>query len=405
MSRIATKRKLLDSVNLFSLVPLVFAQTVLSSYFLPKHLVIFIKLNCDRIVMCSLGSGALKLLGRLAINPSLRQSQLARNLGTTRSAVNQLWKKLEKYNALRIGGILDYGNIGVRFIYGWAKDTANPITLQKFTRWLKSTPFTTTIYESQITSANDSRIFFEALVPDGEYLNDFFRTLRSFERAPYHLNVFFQHALEIGVHLNLGLYDGTKWQFDPGFRLEASLDGALPYAEILPVSNAVYQTTPRKPDLESLVLVSLLERNYRATWKNAVQQFETFGLEHPSARTLRRRLCDYRKNMVRPLLHIENIGLSKTIVITLEEKNTSNLHKILRAQSILFPKVRTFSGLNSIALILDIPDESDWLVISTAISNIIGSPTKMCTFIAEKSPIRMHLEDIALYIIQRSKTK
>ena len=61
--------------------------------------------------MQELGVSELRLLGRLVINPSLRQVGLAKELQVSRSAVNQIWSNLARNNNLIIRGTLDYGKI------------------------------------------------------------------------------------------------------------------------------------------------------------------------------------------------------------------------------------------------------------------------------------------------------
>ena len=353
--------------------------------------------------MSAIGTSAAKLLARIAINPTLRQAHLAKDLGISRSAVNQTWRRLEIENNLRIQGVLDYGVVGMQLIYGWAKDVAFSQSLPKFKAWIQRNPFSVVGFESLVTTSNDSRLFFEALVPNDPDSNNFFRTLRSFEKAPYNLNMTIEPALELGIYLNMGLFDGSSWKFDSGFKLEASIDGARPYADILPVSNAIYQTPPVKTTPEDLATISLLEKNYFASWKQLQKHFELFGIESPSERTLRRKLKEHRTRNLRPYLHIENIGLTKSVVITLKASNSSEIYKLLRAQTILFPKARVLSGRNSIAIILDLPETSDWLLISNTMSNVVGSQTQMCTFIADRFPNMKWLEDITQYLLSKDK--
>ncbi len=89
-------------------------------------------------VVQSLKPSELKLLHRLAIEPSTYQAELAKELGISRSAVNQVWTRLERERRLCVCSNIDYGQLGYAQIFGWAKSdqTTNPIS-QRTTSALK----------------------------------------------------------------------------------------------------------------------------------------------------------------------------------------------------------------------------------------------------------------------------
>ncbi len=344
--------------------------------------------------MKSLGSGATKLLGKLAINPSYRQAHLARELKVTRSAVNQLWKKLEQENNLRILSNLDYGAIGFQSIYGWASTEMNSQGLSSFERWIRNHSNSIYVLKSLMSSKMDNRLFFEVKAPVGKAFGQFIDTLERYRKKPYNLDITYDYSSAIAHHLNFGYYDGLSWNFESDFRFEASIDAARDYADILPIIHAKRQSSPKNTNLEEKVIAAVLESNYYCTSSDIILAFKRMGLRCPSERTLRRRLSELRASIAQPYLSIDRIGLTQKVIITLEESEESSIYKLLRSQSASFPKVRVVSGTNSIGLILDIPERTDWLHISNIISNIAGTHSRTCTFIARQVQERNWLENI-----------
>ena len=110
-----------------------------------------------------LGRSELRLLNRLAIAPSMRQSNLARELNVTRSAINQLWTKLEREYGLAIRGNLDLGRFGLRLMFGWAQASGMSDILMKFSRWLKSNSLVTRLTKSMMSSTLEEMVYFEAI--------------------------------------------------------------------------------------------------------------------------------------------------------------------------------------------------------------------------------------------------
>ncbi|MCK4565694.1 MAG: MarR family transcriptional regulator, partial [Candidatus Thorarchaeota archaeon] len=155
-----------------------------------------------------LGPGELRVLGRLIIDPSLRQADLARELGVSRSAVNQIWNNLSHENNLRIRGNLDFGKIGLQMIFGWAVSSSPSDILIKFGRWLESSRLVTSIVLSKMSSTFDSRLYFEALLPGGNQASWFHSQIDRFRKKPYSLMIYASECSRISHHMNLGLFDG-----------------------------------------------------------------------------------------------------------------------------------------------------------------------------------------------------
>ncbi|MHA1906851.1 MAG: hypothetical protein ACW98Y_06130 [Candidatus Thorarchaeota archaeon] len=339
--------------------------------------------------------GMARLLGRLAINPAMRQAALAKSLNVTRSAVNQLWRKLEEQHAMRIMGNLDYGAVGYQLIFGWAvSDT--PQGLSKFTNWLRQNPYTSAIHHSLMTQKMDNRVLFEALVPQGQKLESYVQLLNAFRKRPYDLQITFNNAVRIANNLNLGLLVDGNWSFDSAFRFEASIDAARQYAEILPGIRDIPQSNPKRISPIDFIIAALMETNYFITAPEIGFTLSKFGFDTPSERTLRRMISRIRTSIIQPYLSLVNIGLSKRMILTLEDSSESNIYKLLLAQSNTFPRSRVLAGADSMALIIDIPDSTDWLYVSNAISNVLHQESEMCTFIAEQLPDRRWLENVAV---------
>ena len=344
----------------------------------------------------TLKPGITRLLGRLAINPSIRQAALAKSLDVTRSAVNQIWRKLEEQHSMNIMGNLDYGAIGYHLIFGWAVSETPSQGFSKFIEWLRNNSFTSSIHQSLMTQKMDNRVLFEALVPYGKELESYVQLLNVFRKRPYNLQISSNSASHIANNLNLGLLVDGSWRFESEFRFEATIDAAKKYAEVLPGIRDIQQSPPKPVPLLDLAIAAAMETNYRVTAPELVFTLGKFGLDVPSERTLRRRISHLRKSIVQPYLSLTNIGLSKRMILTLEDSATSNIYKLLLAQSNTFPRSRVLTGPDSMALIIDLPDTTDWLYVSNAISNVLHQESEMCTFIAEQLPEKRWLENIAI---------
>lgn len=355
--------------------------------------------------MTLLGSGVTKLLGRLSIDPSIRQSQLARDLKVTRSAVNQLWKKLEQEHNLRILSNLDYKSIGFHLIYGWVVTRSDHDSLSKFLKWVENNQYTVSVVKSQITSKMDSRVLFQALVPDGNEFRHYLDTLERFRKKPYTLDVTYDLTLNVANHFNFGYYNGTSWVFQTDFRFEASIDAAKQYADILPVGQSRRQGPLGRASVQDIALAAALESNYFSTSSELSNILYSVGADMPSERTLRRRINKFRTSIAQPYISLDNIGLTQMFVITLEASEQSDVFKLLRSQAVTLPKVRVLSGSDSIVLILSLPSQTDLFHISNAMANIVGSPSEMCTFIAQQVRDRRWLEHIVHKMTVRTRTK
>ncbi|NHJ14106.1 MAG: hypothetical protein EAX95_10550 [Candidatus Thorarchaeota archaeon] len=345
-----------------------------------------------------LGFGELKLLRRIAISPKLRRATLAKDLGVTRSAVTQLWDKLEATRSLRIRSSFDYGALGMNMLIGWAKAEEGSDVLTKFSRWLHSNPLTSIVIESAISSSMDRRVYFEAKLPIGRRADWFISQLARFEKRPYNLSLVYKPASHISHHMNLGLFDGGHWDFDVGFRFGATIDMARGYADVIPVAHTVEQSNQGKLDFESLVVASELNNNYHATSIDLSKCYSRLGIESPSERTLRRRLNSMRRKAI-PYVQIEKIGLTKTAVVSLNEPSASSeVSKLLLAQASTLPKARAIHAPGIAVLILELPASVEWFNLSQALSPLSTSSIEMCTFIADDSQIWNPLENLVQYM-------
>jgi DNA-binding Lrp family transcriptional regulator len=349
-----------------------------------------------------LGTGVTRFLNRLAIDPSQRQAQMAKSLGFSRSAINQVWKKMEEDHNLKVRSNLDYGALGYHYVYGWGSTTDRGEAIGHLEAWLKRNPFTTTVYRSLMTSRMDTRIFFQALVPFGNHLADYLQSLERFRKRPYSLDVSRDLCSTIADKLNFGYYSNGEWNFESEYRFQASISAARSYASVLPTGRVVKQTTPSETDLVQSIIGASMESDYFVTSANVTKQISRFQIPALSERTLRRRISVVRRSIADAYIELHNIGLPKTVIITLKESRGADTYRVLQAQSSLFPKVRTLSGTDSLVLILEIPEQTDWFYISSAMSNIANSASEICTFIAEQLPFRRWLRDVVGHLLSKS---
>jgi hypothetical protein len=339
-------------------------------------------------ILKPLGSGELTLLRRIVIEPSMRQVDLAETLGVTRSAINQIWKKLEKDCNLRIRSTFDYGKLGLRVTFGWANDNEGSRKLPKLKRWLVSNPLTIFLAESELSSMMDKRIYFEALLPIDQRGMNYLNQLSRFQKRPYELSLVFGSAENMSNHMNLGLFDGKDWEVIDGFRFGIIIDSAKGYADILPDIQLSTQTDPVAATNEDLLVASSIEDDYHVTSLGLASRYKELGLSPPSERTLRRRLSSMKRDLAIPYVSIHNIGLTQRLVITLDNRGAvSNLSRILQAQATTLPKAKVMSCEALTALILDFPESAGLLAISKVLSELAGDTTEMCTFIAEQTSL------------------
>ncbi|MFX0107385.1 MAG: hypothetical protein ACFE7R_03810 [Candidatus Hodarchaeota archaeon] len=352
-----------------------------------------------------LGPGELRLLRRLVIAPSLRQAALAQDLEVTRSAVNQLWHNLKQDRSLTIRGIIDYGAIGFRLLFGWARAGEGSNVIPKFQRWLAANPLATVAVESAISSTMDRRVYFEALLPHGERGSWFLSQLMRFQKRPYSLEFDFGFATHLANHMNLGLFDGRSWDFSVAFRLRASIDSARGYVDVLPQVSSVQQSEPSGIEFENAVVASALEENFFSTSTDLIQTYRSLKFPEPSERTLRRRLSNIRNSIAHPYASIENIGLTQTVLVLVKEmSDIPELSRLLQTQATTFPKARVVNNDSLTAMILKLPYNSDWFTMSQLFSELATPASMICTFIANDVQIWKRLTDLVRYLALRQRS-
>ncbi|MBN2229323.1 MAG: hypothetical protein JW779_06980 [Candidatus Thorarchaeota archaeon] len=354
--------------------------------------------------MRRLGSGELRLLRRLAIDPSLRQASLAKDLEVSRSAVNQIWQNLESENGLRIRGNIDFGKTGLQMIFGWAYSKEGSDVLMKFSRWLSSSRLVTRSINSLISSTFDTRVYFEAMLPDDDQASWFNNQIERFRKKPYSLNIYTNKCSKISNHMNLGIFDGAFWNFPENFRLEASFGAARGYVDILPVVGTVNQSPLVRLNLDELIVASAIEKDYFTTASKLSEYYKKIGVQPDSPRTLRRKLARVRSQLASPYVDIDSVGLDQTLLVTIYDKapEESPFSRVLHAQASTFPKARVTSGLHLTMLELDIPESVEWLTVSQVMSGLAGTSSETCTFIANRNEKRNRLESVVSYLASRT---
>jgi hypothetical protein len=354
--------------------------------------------------MRTMGPGEFRLLSRLAIDPSLRQADLAKDLQVTRSAVNQLWQNLESENGLRIGGNLDYGKIGLQLVFGWAMTNEESDVLRKFHRWLETNKLVTLALKSQISSIYNSLVYFEAFLPLNSLNNWFQSQIDRFRKKPYSLTIYTTHCLKVSHHLNLGLFDGHNWIFPDSFRLEASIGAARGYVDILPVVGTVEQSVPVQSDLDKMIAAAVIEYDYHASATRLATLYDTLGISSDSGRTLRRKMARAKQELARPYIEIDNIGLNQHIMVIIRDdvRTESEFSRLLHAQAGSFPRARVLSGPGLTVLDLDAPNDAKWLQLSQVMAGLVGSLSEICTFIADRGEKEARLESVVSYLASRT---
>lgn len=351
----------------------------------------------------TLGIGELRLLRHLVIDPSLKQAALAKDLGVTRSAVNQIWRKLEHDYELGIRSIVDYGKLGMQLVFGWATAEESSKVITKFSRWLKTNSLVTDIAESIMSSTMEPRVYFEAVVPVGDRGVWFQNQLNRFRKRPYNLGIIESVASHVANHMNLGLFDGTRWEFQNEFRFEASIGVAKGYAEVLPVVRTLEQSTPRDAPIDNIIVASVIESNYHATATTVAQKIKKLGFEPPSERTLRRQLARTRKEMALPYVSLKNIGLTQRLIVCVHDVTAgSPIARLLQSQASTFPKAHVVSDSDITVLDLDIPRSADWFKMSQILAQISGDTCEICTFIADNQQCRKGLDSVVSQLASRA---
>ncbi|MBY8998439.1 MAG: MarR family transcriptional regulator [Candidatus Thorarchaeota archaeon] len=344
----------------------------------------------------------MRLLNRLAIDPSLRQATIARELGVTRSAISQLWTKLEKEYGLTIRSNIDYGQLGLRLMFGWALASEASDVLMKYSRWLKSNSLVTRLTGSMMSSTLGELVYFEAIVPLGDRQSWFQKQIERFRKRPYNLTIQLGEASNISHTMNLALFNGSTWSFSNDFRLLASIDAAKGYVDVLPSVGTVKQSEGSSTSLEDLVIASAIESNYHATATDLANRFTELQIKPSAGRTLRRKIATMKKKVHVPYADLKNIGLPQKIIVCIKtESEDSSLSRVLHAQASTFPKARVISGSSMTILDLEAPNTVDWLTMSEILTNLAGNTSEICTFIADRNEIGKRLESVVSTIASR----
>ena len=344
-------------------------------------------------------SGELRLLNRMAISPHLRQTDLAKDLGVTRSAVNQIWTKLESECGLRVKSKIDYASLGLRHIAGWVSDSEMSQALEKFNNWLESNPFIISSQESVMTSGMDHRVLFEILAPEGRHLSHITRQLERFTKRPYSLTVNYDLVRHESVHFNLGLFDGDKWDFEGGFRLGATISAAKDYADVLPSYTSESIDRSQHFDFVDIMIALSLGNDYHLSSSDIMNFASKLGYSAPSGRTLRRKINRIRESIASPYLSVQNIGLSTPFTLCLKRRDKDNLPRLMHAQAESLPKSRVLSGNKFVVMLLEIPESIEWVALSQIFSEMVGLSTNMCTFIAQNYPRSLEIEKLLIRLM------
>lgn len=354
-----------------------------------------------------LGSGELRLLRRLVIDPSLRQASLAQELNVTRSAINQIWHKLSSDFDAAIRSNLDFGKLGLLFVFGWGREGGSPNVLSKFSQWLHSNRFVTRLTISIMSSTMDTQVYYEAILPVGKQYSWFRSQMERFGKKPYSLKLDYEVVSSVANHMNLGLFDGFQWGFSNDFRLEASIGAARNYVDVLPVLSTSIQSETNPVDLHDLVIAAALESNYHVTATELAKKLDLLGLKPLSGRTLRRRLARFRKSLTIPYVNISHIGLDQKIVVCLKEKNSSKstISRLLHAQASTFPKARVLSGSNMTVIDFETPEYVDWVTMSQILSSMTDNTSEICTFIAKNHEISKRLESVVSHLASQAPSE
>ncbi|MHA1881480.1 MAG: hypothetical protein ACTSUO_00340, partial [Candidatus Thorarchaeota archaeon] len=334
------------------------------------------------------------------INPTITKAGLAKDLGITRSAITQIWNRLEQERKFVIRSSIDYKSVGLRGIFGWAETNTQSDSLSNFAKWLRSNPLIHTYTESSIASKMNYLVGFEAIVPMGDQSKHLINQLERFRKRPYSLNVSYDEIKSSRHTLNLGLFDGSRWDFSSNFRFGAAIDAAKDYAEVLPPTNIPRSTYSQMTSIHAIVIALALKENYHIIAPQIAQLLNQLNLEVPSGRTLRRHLSTMRDEIATPYVHIENIGLKDRVMICVEEVGTTStgLLRVLNAQATTFPSANVSISEKQMLIETDVPTSKDYLTISEILSHLSDSDTSICTFIAKKSPTKKQLEPILSYL-------
>ncbi len=356
--------------------------------------------------MRQLEPAELRLLNRLVIAPGSHQADIAKELDITRSSVNQVWRRLERDCGLAVRSSVDYGELGLQLVFGWAIDRETSDSLNKIEKWLGSTPFVSLTLPSVISSVMDSRVYFEAVVPLGADLTRFCDQLERFRRPPYSLTVEYDIAEMISDHMNLGPFDGNDWDVQNDFRFHASIDAVKSYTDILPAAGILRLGSGVEASNEQLVLALCIEPDYNVTSSKVLevlQSFEEHGLRTPPCRSLRRHMARFRGRIASPFVEVEDIGLEQRVIVCVSERSENRTaSRLLHAQANTFPKAHVVAGRRNTALDLWLPANVKWATLTASLVQIAGPFTEVSTFMTDNRGRRKALERVVPYIVKKA---
>ncbi|MGY5874111.1 MAG: helix-turn-helix domain-containing protein [Candidatus Thorarchaeota archaeon] len=338
----------------------------------------------------------MRLLHRLAIEPSRYQAELAKELGVTRSAMNQVWKRLEQERQMNVRSCIDYGRLGYAFLFGWAKTDESSTILEKFKGWLYSSPYITGVIESSMSSTMDKRILFEGVVPKSRVIS-FREQLERFKKQPYRLAVHHDIAVAMTDHMNLAQFNGSQWHMQAGFRFQASIGAAKTFLDVLPITKTMTLTEPVDVTSEEAPIAAALEKKYHVSSRELAEWLKEHKFKCLSGRTLRRKLVELRIALALPYLSVEEIGLTQRVVVCVEEKvGGQPISRLLNAQSSTFPRARIVVGHSLTVLEISLPSDFDWLTMSSSLSMLDPGTTSISTFLTQSEGIRKGLESVLI---------
>ncbi|TXT54127.1 MAG: hypothetical protein BAJATHORv1_90076 [Candidatus Thorarchaeota archaeon] len=345
----------------------------------------------------------MKLLNRVALDPAQRKSSLSKQLGVTRSAVNQIWTRLEERNNLSVRSMIDYGKIGLIPVMGLVSTHDEPQKLKELSGWFQNNPFVVSLNVSTVAASVESVLLFEAIFPVGPQLSKFKSYIETSKESES-TSAFISPITHQDYTLNIGNFSGSQWDLADPFRLEAVISATKKFADVLPEDLPMAISPPVSGDVESAIIVGALENSYFATTNEVLTLFRKLKFPHPSGRTIRRRMKTLRKSIVQPYVDIDGLGLTQKVALVVKASPTSDIVKTLIAQSTSFPKTWVACGTSLTLIYLDLPPSVDWFAISTTLSILDSSGSIISPFIISDGLIRKGLEGVLPSLIHKNHT-
>lgn len=355
-----------------------------------------IKLSC----FAPLTSKELTLVSRVALNPNLRQIDLARSLDVSRSAVNQLWKRLTRERMFGVKSLVNYGKFGINWIFGWSEGATSDRQLDKFIKWLTLTPYTIRVEESTLSSSMNRIVYFEALTPSGEIAIQFKQQLNRFRKRPYDIKIEYNYVNHARDAINFGGFDGTKWDIEDGFRFSTIMGATKSFADILPTERTLRMGNKCAGPTE-LAITAVLQQDYHTSSRKMQKLLiDKFAVEIAD-RTLRRRLPQIRSSFVMPYVSIDQIGLTQTVLFCFKFNEKSiNITQFIHAQTSFFPRFRILFGSGLAALRLQLPSDINWLAMAESFIHNLKGTSDVIAFVIDVPLIRKELEHVFPYFIK-----